>query len=289
MSALGVFAGWKSFGDRGEDCTVRFWDTHSWREVATMRHAASVTSLLFSSDGNRLVTTFADKSMQIRDIRPYAERQGEIDAVTKEQKQLKPYVQNLVNGSVPWDSLATNILADSTLSDAGKLAALAELHDQLGNADETATAKLVDLRTQWVTKDAVVTAAGKLDLPRAVRKALDQQIDDWTPKPKEISQDLASRLSDGSLSPEQYAEALGAAKEIAASQPDDHASLLAYGVFLYRCGEYGQCIEVLQKAEAGPKPRRYRGDRRPGTDGQLTPVTSNDVDNDEAFVAIGSV
>ncbi len=191
---------------------------------------------------------------------------------------------NLINGTVPWDSLATSIVADASLSDVGKIAALAELHDQLGTANETATAKFTELRSNWISKNGVQAAAQKLELSRAVRKALDQQIDDWSPRPKELLGPLQQWYGEKSLSPEQYADALAVAKDLATSQPDDHPSLLAYGMFQYRCGEYEHCIEVLHQAEAlrAPGAARRVVAGRPAP----APITAADIDNDEAFVAM---
>ncbi len=65
-------------------------------------------------------------------------RKAETAAFEGGTEAARPFVERLVDGGVPWDRLALSILSDTTLSDTGKVAALAQLHEHLGNANQTA-------------------------------------------------------------------------------------------------------------------------------------------------------
>ena len=51
------------------DCTVKVWDAKSGQEVLTLRgHTGGVTSVCFSPDGTRLVSTSVDNTVKVWDL-----------------------------------------------------------------------------------------------------------------------------------------------------------------------------------------------------------------------------
>ena len=221
-----------------DDCTVRFWDTGTWREVATVRCMAAVTALAFAGDESRLIVGFVDKTIQSLDIRDADRRKRDADAEFAETKQQAAYVDSLLNGSVPWASLAQTVAQNTSMSPMSRIAALDVMHEQLEKMDDEASGTLDTLKSTYLLKKQMQDALATMDLPRGKKRAVERLLNDWKPDPKELRKAAWEILATCGLNPERYTTAASAAEQVAADLPDDHATIIELAAAKYRCGYY---------------------------------------------------
>lgn len=148
------------------DNAVRFWDTTTWREMATIRVAGGVKRLEFTSDDSRLLVSRWDDVLEIWDSRSNSERKRELEARWTERQAARPsgmrYVDRLLAKLKPGDiNVGALITHDESLSALERLAAMDALSDRI---DETGR----EIALVWDVLDAP-------DAPPAeVQKALDR-------------------------------------------------------------------------------------------------------------------
>ena len=112
----------------GDDSTIRFYDTATWREVAVFRQETAVKDLKFTPDGTRLIVRFGDGSAQIWDPRPLAERQKMWARRAAERKPAREYLDKLLAGPMMMAKGAADrkqaVRDDATITPLRKLVAL---------------------------------------------------------------------------------------------------------------------------------------------------------------------
>ncbi len=246
----------------GDDCTVRFWDTTSWRNVATIQCYTPVVSLAFAGDGSRLVEITGDRAIQSQDVRSPAQvAQDKLDRARR-KTGCRQAVTAMLDGPAPWESLAQVILEDPKQTPSDKVAELEEMHDQLLAVDRSASATFHQIAARQLTRPRIEKAIAGGDSPRSTRKALEHQLAVWRPSQQVMLQNARAVVDQKDRSAEDYAAALQIAEDAARDVVDDHAKLQTLALARYRCGNYDGAIEVLNKAMAigAGKTRRVNRD-----------------------------
>ncbi len=121
----------------GDDSTLRFWDTHSWREVATFRMDQAITSCEFTADDSRLIILFEDGGGEIWDTRDAAARRQERNRLIVERTAAQGWATHYIDDlfatqskNHQWmsaDELKNSISADGNLEWPKRVAAVDEL------------------------------------------------------------------------------------------------------------------------------------------------------------------
>jgi serine/threonine protein kinase/WD40 repeat protein len=230
----------------GDDGAVRFWDTVAWKEVAVFRRESSVTDLILSSDGKRLIVLLAMPAVEVWDWRSESERAAAERDSVQQMLAATQFVNQRLPATDDWRVLAAGVLQDAYISPTRRVAILSEIHAQVENQIIELEDAVATLKNELMVEPIVAQKLTDLPLTPTQRKRADELLLNWEPTEDETR--------DGCLSLAEKADAERAALEQArAIMKEFYAKTPRVGfkntiaAIEYRLGNYAEAVKLFRE------------------------------------------
>ncbi|MFI4893546.1 MAG: protein kinase [Phycisphaerales bacterium JB058] len=159
--------------------TLRFYDQSTGREVSTYGFDETITNLVMTGDGSRLVIEQTKTAPRVWDTRTQEEQVNDIQARWRERVPAGEYLDKIWNSQTSSDALMDEIVADHSLTPLRKLVAAEMLGERLTEMRGRASQVMNQIRADKTNKQDVLDEAARAEVHPRVREALMSLAHEW--------------------------------------------------------------------------------------------------------------
>lgn len=167
--------------------TLRFYDQSTGREVSTYGFDETITNLVMTGDGSRLVIELTKTAPRVWDIRTQDEQAEDIQAQWRERVPAGEYLDEIWNSQTSSDALMDEIVADHSLTPLRKLVAAEMLGERLTDMRGRASQVMNQIRAGKTDKQDVLDEAARAEVHPRVREVLMSLAHEWEYIPPKAS------------------------------------------------------------------------------------------------------
>lgn len=159
--------------------TLRFYDQSTGREVTNYGFDETITNLVMTGDGSRLVIDLTKTAPRVWDIRTQDEQVDDIQVKWKERVPAGEYLDEIWNSQISSDALLDEIVADHSLTPLRKLVAAEMLGERLSDMRTQASQMMIQISAGKTDKQDVLDEASSAEVHPRVREVLMSLAHEW--------------------------------------------------------------------------------------------------------------